>query len=239
MKSIDIFTVWEKSNTDNIDELDLSPEKIRQILKPRISKSLLSVRINIITYLIAQFVSIILLSYNLSVFRNNDTLLLLTAGMLAASIFFFFYGIRTLNKLNKSDYIFKDLLDSVQKKLRILKVNVELWLWFCSASLVILILALNMMTDNVEGTYRINNILLFCSILVFVFFFIYGLNKFSLMMTVRRYKDFYTDLLNNALDRFEARQNWLRKYRPWLIAGLIVIFILLLIMVIKGIVMAY
>ncbi|HCC70313.1 MAG TPA: hypothetical protein DEQ09_04065 [Bacteroidales bacterium] len=52
---------------------------------------------------------------------------------------------------------------------------------------------------------------------------------------IRRYKDFYTDLLNNALDRFEAREHWLRKYRGWLIAGILIIFTLLLISVIKGI----
>jgi len=238
MKSTDIFTIWEDSHTENYNKLDLSPEKIRQILKPRINKSLLSIKINIVTYLLVQFASMIMLAYNLSIFRNNNTLLIITISMLTASSLFFVYGISTLNKLSRSDYVFRDLLDAVQKKLRLLKVNVELWLWFCSASLLILILALNMMTDNIEGTYRINNVFLFTAIMSFVFFFIYGLNKISLVMTINRYRDFYTDLLNNALDRLEARQNWLRKYRVWLILGLIIIFVLLLILMIKGILMA-
>ena len=236
MKSTDIFSIWESFSSDNNDGIDLSPDKIREILKPRINKSQISVKINIVTYLLVQLSAIIILSHNLSIFRSNDTLLLITASMLILSIAFLIYGFYTYQRLNKSDYAFRDLLEAVRNKLRLFRINVEIWLWFCSASLIILIMAINMMTDNMNGTYRINNTSLFIVILSSVFIFIYVINKFSLIMTIRRYKDFYTDLINNALDKLEARERWLKKHRTWLITGIVLIFGIMLSLFILGII---
>jgi len=238
MNTTDIFSVWEKSNTDNYNNLDLSPERIREIIKPRINKSMFQVKILIVTYLIAQFASIILLSYNLSLFLVNKPLLLITAGMLVCVSLFFFYGLYTLYRINKTNYVFKDLLDSVRSKLKLLRIDFEIWLWISSASLIILIFALNMMTDSVEGTYRINNIRLVVTIIAFTFFLAYGANKLSLSRIINEYKDYYVDLQNNALDRVTARDKWTKKYRVWIIIGLAILFILLLLTAIKGFILS-
>jgi len=238
MSLTDIFSVWETSNKESYDNLDLSPERIRAIIKPRINRSLLPVKINIVTYLIVQFASIIMLSYNLSLFLNNSSLLILTAAMLISASVFFFYGLNTIHRINRTDYVFKDLLESIQKKLKLLRVNFEIWLWICSASLIILIFALNMMTDSVEGTYRINNVLFVSAIILSVFFFTYGVNKLSLIRVIKEYKAYYSDLRNNALDMTTARDRWIRKYRVWIILGLAIISILLLLAAIKGFIMS-
>ncbi|MBN1386986.1 MAG: hypothetical protein JW965_00980 [Bacteroidales bacterium] len=239
MKITDIFSVWETSNRESYDNLDLSPERIRAIIKPRMNRSLLPVKINIVTYLIVQFASIIMLSYNLSLFLNNSTLLILTTVMLISASVFFFYGLNTIYRINRTDYVFRDLLESIQKKLKLLRINCEIWLWICSASIIILILALNMMIDSVEGTFRINHISLVTAIIVIVFFFTYGVNKLSLSRVINEYRDYYSDLQNNALDRVTARDKWVRKYRVWIIIGLAIIFILLLFAFIKGIMVSH
>ncbi len=234
MNMSDIFSVWESSNKESSDNLNLSPERIREIIKPRINKSMLPVKILIVTYLMAQFASIILLSYNLSLFLVNKPLLLITAGMLVCVSLFFFYGLYTLYRINKINYVFKDLLDSVRNKLKLLRFDFEIWLWISSASLIILIFALNMMTDSVEGTYRIYNIRRVVTIIAITFFFIYGINKLSLSRVINEYKDYYADLQNNALDRVTARDKWIRKYRVWIIIGFVILAILLLLVAIKG-----
>lgn len=234
MNLTDIFSIWETSNKESYSNLDLSPERIKEIIKPRINKSMLQVKILIVTYLIAQFASIILLSFNLSLFLVNNTLLLITAGMLLCVSLFFFYGLYTLHRINKTNYVFKDLLDSVNNKLKLLRIDFEIWLWISSASLIILIFALNMMTDSVEGTYRIYNTSRVLAIMGIVFFFIYGLNKITLMRVINEYKDYYSDLQNNALDRVAARDRWTKKYRVWIIIGLTILAILLILLAIKG-----
>jgi len=236
MNISDIFSVWESSNKESSDNLNLSPERIREIIKPRINKSMLPVKRLIVTYLIAQFASIILLSYNLSLFIANKPLLLITAGMLVCVSLFFFYGLYTLYRINKINYVFKDLLDSVRNKLKLLRFDFEIWLWISSASLIILIFALNMMTDSVEGTYRIYNIRRVVTIIAITFFFIYGINKLSLSRVINEYKDYYADLQNNALDRVTARDKWVRKYRVWIIIGFVILAILLLLVAIKGVI---
>jgi len=236
MNISDIFSVWESSNKESSDNLNLSPERIREIIKPRINKSMLPVKKLIVTYLIAQFASIILLSYNLSLFIANKPLLLITAGMLVCVSLFFFYGLYTLYRINKINYVFKDLLDSVRNKLKLLRFDFEIWLWISSASLIILIFALNMMTDSVEGTYRIYNIRRVVTIIAITFFFIYGINKLSLSRVINEYKDYYADLQNNALDRVTARDKWVRKYRVWIIIGFVILAILLLLVAIKGVI---
>lgn len=238
MNLTDIFSIWETSNKESYSNLDLSPERIREIIKPRINRSLLSVKILIVTYLIAQFASIILLSFNLSLFLVNKTLLLVTAGMLLCASLFFFYGLYTLYKINKTNYVFKDLLDSVNNKLKLLRIDFEIWLWICSASLIILIFALNMMTDSVEGTYRINNIPRVVAIIAITFFFIYGINKLSLSRIINEHKDYYADLKNNVLDRVTARDKLIKKYRIWIIIGFAILFILLLLAAIKGFILS-
>ena len=236
MNISDIFSVWESSNKESSDNLNLSPERIREIIKPRINKSMLPVKKLIVTYLIAQFASIILLSYNLSLFIANKPLLLITAGMLVCVSLFFFYGLYILYRINKINYVFKHLLDSVRNKLKLLRFDFEIWLWISSASLIILIFALNMMTDSVEGTYRIYNIRRVVTIIAITFFFIYGINKLSLSRVINEYKDYYADLQNNALDRVTARDKWVRKYRVWIIIGFVILAILLLLVAIKGVI---
>ncbi len=238
MNMSDIFSVWESSNKESSDNLDLSPERIREIIKPRINKSMLSIKILIVTYLIAQFASIILLSYNLSIFLANKPLLLVTAGMLLCVSLFFFYGLYTLHRINKTNYVFKDLLDSVRNKLKLLRIDFEIWLWICSASLIILIFALNMMTDSVEGTYRIYNIRRVITIIAITFFFIYVVNKISLSRVINEYRDYYADLQNNALDRVTARDKWIRKYKVYLIIGFAILAIILLLLAIKGFILS-
>ena len=238
MNITNIFSAWEISNEQTYNQSELTPEKIREIIKPRINKSMLPLKINLYTYLATQFVSVILLSYNLSVFSSNTTLLVLTAVMLLSASAFFFYGLNTLYRLNKTSYIAKDLLDSLKSRLRLLRVNFEIWLWLSSVSLIILIFALNMMTDNVEGSYRINNIPLVVSIMLIVILFTYGLNKLSVYRLIREYRDYYSDLMNNALDRVAARDRWWKKYRKWIIIAVLVLFVILLLSLIKGAMLA-
>jgi len=234
----DIFSIWESSNKESGSNLDLSPERIREIIKPRVNKSMLSIKILIVTYLLAQFASIILLSYNLSLFQGNILLTWITAGMLICVSLFFFYGLSTLYRINKTNYVFKDLLDSVRNKLKLLRIDFEIWLWISSATLIILIFALNMMVDSVEGTYKIYNIRRVITIISIVFFFIYGMNKLSLSKVINEYKDYYIDLQNNALDRVTARDRWTKKYRVWIIIGLVILFILFLLAAIKGFILS-
>lgn len=238
MNLADIFSVWEKSNTDTYNNLDLTPDRIREIIKPRMNKSMLPVKMLIVTYLIVQFASIILLSYNLSLFQANKLLLLITAGMLISISGFFFYGIYTLYRINKTSFVFKDLLDSVRNRLKLIRINFEIWLWISSASLIIFIFALNMMIDSVEGTFRINNVPFVLLLIGIVFFFSYGGNKLTLSRVVNEYKDYYSDLQNNALDRVTARDKWTKKYRVWIIIGFAFLFILLLLAAIKGFILS-
>lgn len=239
MNQADIFSVWKKSNEESYNQIDLTPEKIREIIKPRVNRSLLPVKINMVTYLTLQFASIILLSYNLSLFGENTTLFILTTGMLAVVTFFFFYGLYTLYRINRTRFVFNDLMEAIHSRLKLLSFDLEIWLWFCSASLIILILALNMMTDSVDGHYRINNVILFTGIISIIFFFIYALNKLSLYKVISDYKDYYSDLQNNALDRLAASDRWMRKYRVWILLVMAVLFILLILAFIKGISMAH
>ncbi|HUS87155.1 MAG TPA: hypothetical protein VMW76_07945 [Bacteroidales bacterium] len=235
MKAIDIFSIWNHGIKISDNEKELTPERIESFLRPRIKKSNIPFYINIVTYLCIHLASIIILTLNLGIFKNNPTWLLVTIGMLVLSTAGFIYGIRIIRNISDGRKEF-DLLKSIKRKIRFFRKEFEIWLWFCSLSAVILPQAMVTNIDNINGTYPINNVRLYTIVILVIFFGLYLLNKISLLKITNDLKDYYTDLSNNALDLTIKKDIWMKKYRWLIFSVFLLIFLILIASVIAGII---
>jgi len=173
MNLVDIFTLW-KAGDDIPDSKDaLGPEQIESYLRPRIRKNTIPLYINVVMYLCMHLASIGLLSINLGIFRNNGAWFAATTGMLLTSVAGFLYGIWIFRNLSYRNTDLK-LIEYIKTRISFFRRQYEVWLWFCSASVIILPIAINTNTDSIDGTYAINNVRLFITIFSVIWSFSKG-----------------------------------------------------------------
>ena len=150
--------------------------------------------------------------------------------------FSLFYGINLLFRLKQIEYDSRDLISSIKSKLRLYRINFEVWLWLCSATVVILPLAIVFIPDSSEGTYVIHNVTRFVTISLIMFVGIYIINKISIYRATSDLKAYYSDLIEGSTAKTTSREKWIKKYRIFLILFFLVLFIILMVFALKGLV---
>jgi hypothetical protein len=129
-----------------------------------------------------------------------------------------------------------DLTTTIRSQIRFYKRDYEIWLWLVAFSVLLLTFAVNTMVDNDNGIYRINNPLTYAGLQIGIFFFMYLILKAAHYPLLKELRAHLSDLENQTTEataRFETQK---RKWRWWMVAGMLAIAALLAYAAIKGIV---
>jgi len=210
--------IWEqKEHVPENQKIDKT--MITKYLQPRISRVRWGYNFNLLTYLAAILGSIVMLSMNIYGYRTNPVMLGIETGLLAISFGFLGYGLFILMKIREINTFTKDLRELLQAKLRFLRFHYEIWILFTAFVVLILIFALNTLVDNQDGIYRINRTSYYVLVNLFIFIFIYGVQKLSASFYFRELKGYLYDLETGYLEGPEVRARKRKKMR-WIFLGL-------------------
>jgi len=200
MSNNDLIKIWKEGNMEMLKNRRFERSELEAFLKPRISKTTLSLNFNILVYMAAQLAAMILIGFDLYGYRSNPILLKVLIPMFIVCSSFFGYGVFLLTYIWQVNHGNFDLVTAINKKLNVYRKHYEVWMWIGAVSLLFLIFALNTLVDNDQGTYRINRPVFFTVICLLVFLFIYGVQKITQFFAVRQIKVYLADLQNDALE---------------------------------------
>ncbi len=122
----------------------------------------------------------------------------------------------------------------IDRQLGFFKRPYEIWLFLASLSAIVLMTNVNLYVDNDNGTYVINNRVMFVVVTLVAFLIIYGAQKMAGNRSLRSLKAYLSDLQQGVLDQSDRIQHAKKRYIwIWLI-----LFALLSASLIYGIIIA-
>ena len=128
----------------------------------------------------------------------------------------------------------RQLYQHISKQLLFFKKPYEIWLILSSVSAIILMTNVNLFVDNDNGTYAINNKVMFVGVTIGALLFIYGAQKVTSLRSLRALKAYLSDLQKGVLDQSGQLERAKRQYL-WL---WVVLFVLLSAFLIIGLLAA-
>jgi len=234
MKKDELIHMWQEGNDRMFRDEITDKDMITQYLNEKTLKGNRSVNFNLIFYGAIQVVNIILLSMNLAGYLNNQTMIWILIAQLVITIGSLVFGVDVFYKFREINNYSDSLQKLIQKQLWFYRRPYEIWLLLAAVSGIILMTNLNLYVDNDNGSYVINNKVLFSAVTVVAFLIFYGALKATSMLGLRKLKAYLSDLQqgeldqSNQLDRVQKRYLWL-----W-----VLVFILLLAAMVFGLVTA-
>ncbi|MCK4747848.1 MAG: hypothetical protein KAT15_12450 [Bacteroidales bacterium] len=234
MKKDDLINIWQEGNDQLFREKKTDKKMITQYLSEKTLKGTRSINFNILFYGVVQIANIILLSMNLSGYISNPAMIWILIPQLAVTIGILVYGIDIFYKLREINNYSESLSSLIGKQLRFFQKPYEIWLLLSSISALILITNVNLFVDNDNGTYAINNKLMFVGVSLAALLFIYGSQKVASTRSLRSLRAYLNDLQNGVLDQSQHLERSKKKY-IWL---WVVIFLLLTASMVVGILTA-
>ena len=190
-------------------------DMITQYLSEKTLKGNRNINFNLIFYGAVQVANIILLSMNLAGFQNNPSMIWVLISQLAITIGILIFGMDTFYKFREINNYSDSLQNLIQKQLWFYREPYEIFLVLASVSAIILMTNVNLYIDNDNGTYVINNKVLFVGVTLVALVFIYGTQKATSLLGLRRLKAYLADLQRGTLDQSE-RMDRSRKQYLWL-----------------------
>ena len=228
----DIKSLWKSSNDQILANESLNSEAIKQVIKAQsigiTFKLLKSIRAGIA----ALALSVFLFSYNIYGYSGNNLLTIFSISGLIISALLFAYLVFQYNRFNKLDRSGLSLQDVIVAKIQFFKKSLSFVHHAIAAGLVLLIFSLNLLADNNDGKYQINNIWLYIGFMVTA----YLITVMMLHLTHNIYLKQYTTALDDLnKSRLTEMDNELRKHN-WIrlifltaivlsvLAGIIILF---------------
>ena len=144
----------------------------------------------------------------------------------------FVYLIYKHNSFNKLDQLGLSLHDLIVAKIHIFNKSLSLVHQAISIGLILLVFSLNLIVDNDQGNYKVNNIWLYIGFLVIAYLISVLMLHLSHNLYLKQYRTALDDLNTSKLTKMDAE---LRKYK-WIrlffltiiflgvIAGIIILF---------------
>ena len=232
MENNDLIKIWKEGNQEMLKNRRFERSELEAFLKPKVGKATLNLNLNILVYMAAQLAAMVLMGFDLYIYRSNPVML---TPMFILCSSFFGYGVFLLSyiwQVNRGKF---DLITAINRKLKVYRTYYEAWMWIGAVTCLFLIFALNTLTDNDQGTYRINRPVFFAVISLLVIFFIYGSQKIAQFFAIRQIRVYLTDLQNDVLEG-SCRIEQTRKQKLIIFA---ILFIILTITFIWGLIRAY
>jgi len=234
MKEDELIHMWQEGNDRMFRDELTDKDMITQYLNEKTLKGNRNVNFNLIFYGILQLVNIILLSMNLAGYLNNSGMIWILIAQLVITIGTLVFGMDVFYKFREINNYSDSLQNLIQKQLWFYRRPYEIWLLLAAVSAIILMTNLNLYIDNDNGSYVINNKVLFAGVTVLAFIFIYGALKATSLLGLRKLKAYLSDLQLGELDQSERMERTRKRYL-WL---WVAVFILLLATLVFGLLAA-
>jgi hypothetical protein len=149
---------------------------------------------------------------NLAGYMNNPAIIWILIPQLILTIGTLVFGIDVFYKFREINNYSESLQKLIQKQLWFYRRPYELWLVLASISAIILISNLNLYVDNDNGSYVINNKAMFVGVTLLAFLFIYGTQKATSLLGLRKLKAYLSDLQQGVLDSSEDIERSKKRY---------------------------
>ena len=235
MKQDELIHMWQEGSERLFRNEKTDRDMITKYLSEKTLKGNRKINSNLIFYGLIQVGNIVLLSMNLAGFLNNPQMTWLLISLLVINIGILVFGIDVFYKFREINNYSDSLQNLIQKQLRFYRRPYEIWLVLATVSVIILMSNVNLYIDNDNGSYVINNKLMFVGVTLGAFLFIYGAQKATSLLGLRKLKAYLSDLQSGALDQSEKMERSQKRYL-WLWVALC---ILLVIAMIFGIMKAF
>ena len=235
MENNDLIKIWKKGNKEMLKNRRFERSELEAFLKPKVGKATLNLNLNILVYMAAQLAAMVLMGFDLYIYRSNPVMLTALIPMFILCSSFFGYGVFLLSyiwQINRGRF---DLITAINRKLKVYRTHYEAWMWIGAVTCLFLVFALNTLVDNDQGTYRINRPVFFIVISLLVILFIYGTQKIAQFFAIRQIRAYLTDLQNDVLEG-SCRIEETRKQK---LIIFVILFIILTITFIWGLIRAY
>jgi hypothetical protein len=226
--------MWQEGNDQMFRDEKTDRDMITQYLSEKTLKGNRSIKFNLIIYGAIQVANIILLSMNLAGYQNNQSIIWILISQLAINIGILIFSMDLFYKFREINNYSDSLQNLIQKQLWFFRRPYEIWLVLASLSAIILITNVNMYVDNDNGAYLINNKVMYVGVTLLALLFIYGTQKATSLLGLRRLKAYLADLQQGSLDQAERMERIKRRYL-WL---WVAVFILLTVSLVFGILAA-
>ena len=234
MKKDELIHVWQEGNDRMFRDKLTDKDMITKYLSEKTLKGNRNINFNLVFYGAIQVANIILLSMNLAGYMNNPSMMWILIPQLVITIGILVFGIDVFYKFREINNYSDSLRNLIQKQLWFYRKPYELWLVLASVSAIILMTNLNLYVDNDNGSYVINNKAIFVGITLMAFLFIYGTQKATSLLGLRKLKAYLSDLQQGVLDSSERIERSKKRYL-WL---WVAVFLLLTAFLVFGILTA-
>ena len=235
MENNDLVKIWKEGNKEMLKNRRFKRSELEAFLKPKVGKATLNLNLNILVYMAAQLAAMVLMGFDLYIYRSNPVMLTVLIPMFILCSSFFGYGVFLLNYIWQINCGRFDLVTAINRKLKVYRTYYEAWMWIGAVTCLFLVFSLNTLTDNDQGTYRINRPVFFAVISLLVILFIYGTQKITQFFAIKQIRVYLTDIQNDVLEG-SCRLEDTRKLR---LIIFIVLFIILSVTFIWGLIRAY
>ena len=225
----ELINIWKKG--DDLMFRDKKTDKtiIMQYLNEKTLKGSRSINFNIIFYGVVQIANLVLLFMNLAGYMSNTVMIWILVPMLLLTIGILVYGIDIYYRFREINNYSESLHLLITRQLRFFRSPYEWWLILSSISVVILTVNINLFIDNTNGTYAVNNKVLFYGIIFGLLLFIYGALKMTSLFSLRSVKAYLSDLEKGALDQSEKLEKS-RKKLTWVYVSIMILLTASLVM---------
>jgi hypothetical protein len=229
----DIKKLWKSADDQILENESLDSDMVSRAINAQsigiTSKLLKSIRAGII----ALALCVPLFSYNIYSYSGNNLISIFSIGCLILSGLLLSYLIFQYNSFNKLDQSGLSLQDLIVAKIQYFKKSLYLVDQTIAISLVLLILSLNLLTDNNEGNYQVNNIWLYIGFIIAAYLIGVMMLHLSHNLYLKQYRTALDDLNKSKLTEMDAelrKQKWIRLFFLAIvllsvIAGIIILFL--------------
>ncbi len=228
-----IKKLWKSADSQILVNESLDFETVKQALTKRsiqiTSKLLKSFRLGII----ALSLNVILCSFNIYGYAHNSLIFIFCISSLILSIVLLLFLVYQYNSFNKLDQAGSSLQELIVAKIKYFKQSLSYVHHAIAISLVLLTFSLNLIIDNNEGYYQVNNFWLYICIMIITYLIpLVMLNLFH-NLYLKQYKIALIDLNESRLTTMNTelkKYKWIKQFFLIIIffsfiAGIIIFFI--------------
>lgn len=206
----DIKNLWKSAENQIMANESLDSEMINRAVREKSigisSKILKSIRAGIL----ALGLSIPLFSYNIFGYAGNNLLIIINIFCLSVSTLLFLFLINNHKNFNKIDKSGLKLKNLIVAKIRYFRNSLPFVRHAIALGIVLFTFSLNLLTDNNEGYFQVNNIGLFIGLMIISYLLVIIMLQLIHNLFRKQYINVLDDLDKSKLNEIDIEH---RKYK--------------------------
>lgn len=207
----------------------MSSADIVNALQPRVNAGRQTLWMFVWINLTVALVTLVLEGMNIAGYARNATMLSVHLAVTVVTLGIVCYGVILTSHIGALSRRDQPLVETVRAQLGFFRVRLEIWLWMAAVTGALLAFAVVTLVDNQNGSYRINQPLVFWVTQLVMLLFLYGTWKVASLPVVQGLRATLEDIQSQLLENTAAVERRQRHWRRWrlLLVILGAIFLLL------------